>query len=86
MPEQLVGDQNLIRIAASQSVGSQAPHLREQAGPGSIAKCVETGAVEASSGVTIVNVFMDHLAPKLGHRVAQSLQLGANRAACFLRV
>src|SRR6185437_10632231 len=57
MPEQLVGDQNLIGMAASQSVGGQAPDLLEQAGFGGVAQCVETGTVEASPGVAVIYVF-----------------------------
>lgn len=71
--QQLVGDQNLIRIAASQSVGGQAPDLIEQTGFGRVAKCIETGTVETRPGVAVVDVFMDHLMPKLGHLEAQHL-------------
>ena len=67
MPEQLVGDQNLIRVAARQPVGGQAPDVFEHAGFGGIAQCVQTRAVEASPGVAVIDIFMDHLLPKLGH-------------------
>src|SRR5215471_8848947 len=86
MPEQLVGDQDLIGIAARESVGSQAPHLLEQTGLGCVAKSIQAGPVEASSGVAVIDIFMEHLVPKLGHLIAQRLQLGTNRAACFLRL
>jgi hypothetical protein len=41
----------------------------EQASFGSVAQCVEAGAVEPSSRVPIVEVFLDRLLAKLGHLV-----------------
>src|SRR5438067_10757710 len=57
VPGQLVSDQDLVSIAASQPVGRQAPDLLEQAGFGRVAKCIQTRAVKSRSGVAIARVF-----------------------------
>src|SRR5689334_17763581 len=86
MPGQLIGDQDLVSIATSQPIWRQAPHLLEEAGICGIARCVQTGAIEAGTGVTVVGVFVDDLVPKLRLFLAQRLELGTDGATRLLRV
>jgi hypothetical protein len=42
-PGQFFGDEDLVRIAASEPVRGDATHLFEEAGFGGIAKCIQPG-------------------------------------------
>jgi hypothetical protein len=84
VPGQLVRDQDLVGIAASETVWREAPDLFEQAGFGGVTERVETGTVEPGPGVAIVCVLTDDLVPELRHLPAQGLQLRADGATGFL--
>jgi hypothetical protein len=67
MPGQLVGDQDLIGIAARQAVRRQAPDMLDHASFGSIAECVQTRPVKTRSRVAIVRKFLDNVMAELRH-------------------
>jgi hypothetical protein len=67
MPGQLIGDQDLIRVAARQTVRRQAPDVLDQASFGSIAESVQTRPVKTRSRVAIVRIFADTLMAEFRH-------------------
>src|SRR5262249_11437335 len=77
---ELVEHQDLIGVTASQAIRSEAPELFKSTGFGRVPKCVQTGPIQASSRVAVVQKLRDHLVLQFRQVVAQSLHLRADGA------
>ena len=83
---QLVKNDDLIGVHASQAVGRQTPHALDVSRLGGVAQGVKTGAVQARAGEAVIGIFGHQLLSFLDHALAQQRELRTDGAARFLCV
>ena len=86
MARQLVKNDDLIGVHASQAVGRQTPHALDVSRLGGVAQGVKTGAVQARAGEAVIGIFGHQLLSFLDHALAQQRELRTDGAARFLCV